>query len=116
MLLGACLALAGCQPVPQYRLVRLPAGIMEIREPLTVDGNTEVRGAPRGSAIRMADDFIGRAAILIRGNGVELRDFVILGNREHLEVRSDLPPYDRSFAAYTEHNGILAVSRADVAI
>jgi hypothetical protein len=116
MLLGACLALAGCQPVSQKRLVRLPEGIMEIREPLTVDGNTEVRGAPRGSAIRMADDFIGPAAILIRGNGVVLRDFVILGNREHLEVRSDLPPYNMPFAAYTKHNGVLAVSRTDVTI
>jgi hypothetical protein len=89
---------------------------MEIHEPLKVDGNTEVRGSPRGSTLRMADGFTGRAAILIGGDGVWLRGFAILGNREHLEMRSGLPPYDRTFAGFTERNGILAESRTDVAI
>lgn len=115
-LLGACLALAGCSRAPQYRVIRLPEGTMDIREPLIVDAHTEVRGSPRGSAIRMADGFTGRAAIQIRGDGVLLRDFVILGNRERLEVRTGLPPYDRPFARFTEHNGILADSRTDIAI
>ncbi len=89
---------------------------MEIREPLVVDANTEVLGSPQGSTILMADTFTGRAAILIRGDGVLLRGFAIVGNREHLENRSGLPPYDRSFARFTEANGILADSRSNVAI
>ena len=89
---------------------------MDIREPLIIDANTEVRGSPRGSAIRMADGFTGRAAIVIGGSGVRLRNFTILGNRDQLEVRSDLPPYDRPFADFTERNGILADSHADIAI
>jgi len=111
----ALLILAGCA-APQYREVRLPAGVMEIREPLVVDANTEVRGSPQGSTILMADTFRGPAAVMVRGSGVRLRDFAILGNRAHLEVRAGLPPYDRSFANFTEANGILADSRSDVAI
>ncbi len=87
---------------------------MDIREPLTVDADTEVLGSPRGSAIRMADDFRGRAALVLRGNRVRLRNFTVLGNRDRLEVRSDLPPYDQPFAAFTSRNGILADARADV--
>jgi len=114
--LAACLALAGCGRAPQYRVVQLPEGIMDIREPLTVDANTELRGNPRGSAVRMAQGFIGRAAIVIRGDGVRLRNFTILGNRDRLEVRAGLPPYDRSFANFTERNGILADAHSGIAI
>jgi hypothetical protein len=89
---------------------------MEIHEPLIVDAGTELRGSPRGSAIRMADTFTGPAAIIIRGNGVLLHGFTTLGNREHLETRTGLPPYDRSFAHFTEHNGILSDRHSDVAI
>ena len=121
---AACLAtavtlailLAGCGRAPQYRVIHLPEGIMDIREPLTVDSNTEVRGSPRGSAIRMAEGFSGRAAIVIRGNRTWLHNFTILGNREQLEVRSGLPPYDRPFAAFTGRNGILAEAHSDIAI
>ena len=106
----------GCSRAPQYRVIPLPEGIMDIREPLTVDANTDVRGSPRGSAIRMAQGFTGSAAIVIRGDRVRLRNFTILGNREQLEVRSGLPPYDRRFADFTGRNGILADSHADIAI
>jgi hypothetical protein len=108
--------LVGCGRAPQYRVIPLPEGIMEIREPLTVDANTELRGSARGSAIRMAQGFTGSAAIVIRGNRVRLRNFVILGNREQLEVRSGLPPYDRPFAGFTGRNGILADAHSDIAI
>jgi Right handed beta helix region len=110
------LALAGCGRGPQYRVIPLPEGIMDIHEPLFIDANTEVRGSPRGSRIRMADGFAGRAAIVIRGNGVRLRNFTILGNRDQLAARSGLPPYDRSFANFTRSNGILADSRAGIDI
>jgi Right handed beta helix region len=120
-LLSVCLGLifytmAGCVRAPQYRVIPLPEGIMDIHEPLIVDANTEVRGSPRGSQIRMAEGFRGRAAMVIRGDGVRLRNFSILGNRDQLEVRSGLPPYDRPFARFTESNGILADSHTDIAI
>jgi hypothetical protein len=107
---------AGCSRAPQYRVIPLPDGIMDIREPLTVDANTEVRGSVRGSAIRMAQGFTGSAAIVIRGNRVRLCNFTILGNRDQLEVRSGLPPYDRPFANFTRRNGILADAHFDIAI
>jgi hypothetical protein len=117
---AACMALAvmlaGCGRAPQYRLIPLPAGIMDIREPLTVDADTELRGSVRGSAIRMAQGFAGSAAIIIRGNRVRLRNFTILGNRDQLEVRSGLPPYDRAFANFTGRNGILADAHSDITI
>lgn len=115
-LAGFYLVLAACSRAPQYRVIPLPEGIMDIHEPLIVDGDTEVRGAPRGSVVRMAEGFRGRAAMVIRGNGVRLRNFTIMGDRDELGVRSELPPYDRSFANYTEGNGILADSRTDLAI
>jgi hypothetical protein len=114
--LALAVTLAGCGGAPQYRVIQLPEGIMDIREPLTVDANTEVRGSARGSAIRMAQGFTGSAAIVIRGNRVRLRNFAILGNRDQLEVRSGLPPYDRPFAAFTGRNGILADAHSDIAI
>jgi hypothetical protein len=108
--------MAGCSPPPQHRVIPLPEGIMDIREPLTVDADTELRGSVRGSAIRMARGFTGSAAIIIRGNRVRLHNFTILGNRDQLEVRSGLPPYDRPFAAFTARNGILADAHADIAL
>jgi Right handed beta helix region len=108
--------LAGCTRPPQYRVIQLPEGIMDIHEPLTVDADTELRGSVRGSAIRMAQGFAGSAAIIIRGNRIRLRNFTVLGNRDQLEVRSGLPPYDRPFAAFTARNGILADAHSDIAI
>jgi hypothetical protein len=107
---------AGCTRPPQYRVIPLPEGIMDVHEPLTVDADTELRGSVRGSAIRMAQGFAGSAAIIIRGNRVRLRNFSILGNRGQLEVRSGLPPYDRAFAGFTARNGILADARSDITI
>ena len=51
---AACVAvivgLTGCERAPQYRVIQLPEGIMDIHEPLTVDADTEVRGSAGGSA------------------------------------------------------------------
>ena len=58
----------------------------------------------------MAADFRGAAAIIVRGNNVWLHDFSIDGNRAALEARQGLPPYDRTFAAFTANNGIAATS------
>jgi hypothetical protein len=95
----------------RIHVIDLPAGTMELHQPIVVAAATELRGARRGTNLRMADNFRGEAAIVIEGNDVWLHDFSIDGNRAALEIRQGLPPYDRTFASFTENNGIGAVSR-----
>ena len=79
------------------RTVRvLPPGVTELHSEMVVDA--DLRGDPAGSTLRMAADFRGRAAIVVRGQGIRLRDFDIEGNRQTNEVRTGLPPYDVPFA------------------
>jgi hypothetical protein len=105
-----------CSKAEHRRVTYLPAGTVELHQPISVAGATELRGARQGTTVHMAADFRGAAAIVIRGNNVLLHDFSIDGNRSVLEVRQGLPPYDRSFAAFTSNNGILADSREAVEI
>ena len=58
----------------------------------------------------MAADFRRRGRDIVRGNNIWLHDFSIDGNRAALEARQGLPPYDRTFAAFTANNGIAATS------
>jgi hypothetical protein len=95
--------------LPRRRPVRqLPAGVIEVHSEIAVDADSELRGAPSGTVLRLASDFAGRAAIVVRGDNVALRDFTIDGNRAALETRAGLPPYDTSFAKFTRANGVLA--------
>ena len=91
-----------------HHLVRLPAGVVELHSEMAVGPGTEVAGAGSGTVLHMAPDFAGRAAIVVHGNGVRLRDFTVDGNREALEVRSGLPPSNQPFANFTGGNGVLA--------
>jgi hypothetical protein len=75
---------------------------------MIIPGDTELRGAPGGTVLRLGSDFHGRAAVVVRGREVVLRDFAVDGNREALAAPAGLPPYDRPFAHYTPNNGILA--------
>ncbi len=68
----------------------------------------EVRGASAGTVLRMAPDFRGRAALVVRGREARLHDFTIEGNRDAWNSRSGLPPYNVPFARFTRGNGILA--------
>jgi hypothetical protein len=77
---------------------------------------TELRGAPQGSTLRLANGFQGAAAIIVRGPGNWLHGFSIEGNRAVLEVRQGLPPYDRTFASFTSRNGVLAEGAQDLRI
>jgi hypothetical protein len=110
-MVASALSVAGAAfllgPSPR-RIVQLPAGVMEVRSEMAVDSGTELRGSPAGTVLRLAPGFAGRAAIVVRGSGVALRDFTIDGNRDALEVRAGLPPYNRPFAQFTRQNGILA--------
>jgi hypothetical protein len=105
-----CLVALSTSRPAAYRVIDLPAGAVELHHPISVAGGTELRGARRGTTLHMAADFRGGAAIVVRGNNVRLQDFSIDGNRAALEVRQGLPPYDRSFSAFTLNNGIAAIS------
>ncbi|HLK63111.1 MAG TPA: right-handed parallel beta-helix repeat-containing protein [Bryobacteraceae bacterium] len=95
------------KPLPRH-VVQLPAGVVEVHAEMLVDAGTEVLGSPTGTVLRAAPDFAGRAVMVVRGNDVRLHDFAIDGNREAIETRSGLPPYDRPFAHFTNGNGVLA--------
>ncbi|MGA7239190.1 MAG: right-handed parallel beta-helix repeat-containing protein [Bryobacteraceae bacterium] len=105
-----CLVAIACSKPAHYYVRDLPAGMVELHEPIFVTGATELRGARQGTALHMAPDFRGAAAVVIRGSNVWLHDFSIDGNRAALEIRQGLPPYDRTFAAFTANNGIAATS------
>ena len=106
LIAGAPLSSGRCRP---GRVVQLPRGRVDLHSEMPVDGRHG--GARRAPGHRAADgrrDFSGRAAIVVRGSGVRLRDFTIDGNREALEMRAGLPPSDVPFARFTRANGILA--------
>ena len=94
-------------PTPHH-VVQLPAGIVDVHSEMAIEGGTDVVGAPSGTVLRVAPGFSGRAVIVVHGDGVRLRDFTVDGNREAIEVRSGLPPYDQPFARFTRGNGVLA--------
>lgn len=104
----AAIALLILWPVPDRRVRELPAGTVELHTELEVAGGTELRGARAGTVLRLAADFQGRAAIVVRGSGVLLRGFTVDGNREALAARAGLPPSNVAFENFTRANGVLA--------
>ena len=112
ILASAAVALAAAAlflSLPRRRQVRqLPAGVIELHSEIVVDANSELRGAPSGTLLHLAPNFAGRAAIVVRGDNVTLRDFSIDGNRAALENRAGLPPSGTPFAEFTRANGVLA--------
>jgi hypothetical protein len=107
-------AVAVVAPGPHRASRRLAPGVTEIHSEMLVD--TDLEGAPQGSILRMASDFQGRAALVVKAGGVRLRDFTIEGDRETRESRAGLPPYDVPFARFTAANGILVERAAGVTI
>jgi len=95
-------------PWPRGGSVQLPPGTVELHAEMVLGDGAEVRGAASGTVLRAAADFHGRALIVVRGNGVLLRDFAVDGNRQKLESRLGLPGYDVPFARFTPGNGVLA--------
>ena len=93
---------------PRRPVRQLPAGVVELHSEIAVDADTDLRGAPSGTMLHLAQDFTGRAAIVVRGDNVTLRDFSVDGNRASLETRAGLPPSNTPFAEFTRANGIFA--------
>jgi hypothetical protein len=107
----AAAAIAGAvlilRPAPARRVIQLPAGTVDLRSEMAVGANTEVRGAPSGTVLRVA---VG-AAIAVRGDGVLLRDFTVEGSHAAMELRCPLPPSDVPFYLFARSlhsNGVLA--------
>jgi hypothetical protein len=66
--------------------------------------------------LRLSSKFHGRAAIVAARGPVRINGLSIDGNRDALELRTGLPPYDRPFAAFTANNGILAADVSGLSI
>ena len=113
--LGLACLLSGCGATDS-RVLELRAGVIETHEPIRVPARTTLRGAPGGTTIHMASDFRGLAAFLFEGDDSGVSNLTIDGNRDALEVRSGLPPYDKPFAAFTENNGILAKNTSHISV
>jgi Right handed beta helix region len=96
-------------PRPGPRAIELPAGTMEVHHEMVVDDIEELRGAASGTTLRAADDFDGRALLVVHGDGVTLRNITLDGNRDKLEQRTGLPPSNKPFSLFTRANGVLAL-------
>jgi hypothetical protein len=108
LFLAAFLVNVPGQAPPALHLRKLPAGTVEIHQPIVVMPGTELRGT--GTTIRLASDFRGKAAVVALGDEVVLSGFSIDGNRAALETRQGLPAYDQPFERFTANNGILLSS------
>ncbi len=100
LLLGPAVALVSVGP--RHRVIQLPAGVIELHSEMRVGSDTEVRGDPAGSVLRVA----GRAAIVAEGRDIRLHDFTIEGSEG---PPTGLPGSDVPFARFTAANGILAL-------
>ena len=112
---AALVLLAACADRP-LRVIQLRPGVIEVTAEMVAQTGVEIRGAPEGTVLHLASDFHGRAAIVITANRARIRNLTIDGNRDALEVRTGLPPYDRTFSAFTTNNGILALNASNVEI
>jgi hypothetical protein len=101
---------------PSHQILTFPAGITEVHSEIVVPAGAEVRGIPGRSVLRAAADFQGRAILVVQGGGVRIRDLVIDGNRDALEIRAGLPAYDTPFARFTRNNGVFAESTAGLSV
>ncbi len=115
VLAAAALAGALLRVAPERRLVRLPSGVVNLHSEMLVDSGVEVQGGV-GTVLRLSGDFHGRAAIVVRGSGVRLANFTVDGNRDALEARSGLPPWDTPFARFTGNNGVFADGVSEVTV
>jgi hypothetical protein len=96
--------------IPQTGRVVLPAGVVEVTAEWKVSGHDLViAGNPKGTVLRLAPGFTGRAAIVCeRSQNVRLVGFTIDGRRAGVTERVGLPPSNVRFADFYKRNGILA--------
>ncbi len=99
-------------------VLQLPAGTFSISSELKLSPGAhdlEIRG--NGTVLRAADDFVGRAILSCSGcRNITIAGITIDGNRERLASPVGLPPADRTFAEFTQNNGILIEKTAGLQI
>jgi parallel beta-helix repeat protein len=90
-------------------VIRLPKGTTSISEELKLPAGShdlDIQGDE--TVLLAADDFHGRAILSCSGcRNIKISGITIDGNRDKLAKPVGLPPYDRTFAEFTENNGIL---------
>ena len=103
------------RPAPRRRVVQLPAGVIDVRAAIYWGSDVEVYGSPGGTVLRMTAPFPD-AALVDCGDNVYLHDFTIDGNRDALETRQGLPPWNQPFTGFTRGNGIAVAGRHNITI
>jgi parallel beta-helix repeat protein len=88
-------------------VMQFPPGVTVVRKEIVVPAGTRVAGHPKGSTLRAAANFRGRA-LLVCGRGVTVENLVLDGNRAKLERRAEIAPHDRDFIGYYDRNGLIA--------
>jgi hypothetical protein len=114
-MLAAALAALLVRPAPRRRVIQLPAGVIEVRAAMLLGSDVEVYGSPRGTVLRMSAPFPD-AALVDCGDNVYLHDVTIDGNRDTLETRQGLPPWNQPFTGFTRGNGVALEGRHGVTI
>lgn len=104
--------LAAAIVIPKTGRVVLPAGIVDVASEIKVDASAHdlvIVGNPKGTVLRLAAGFRGRAAIWCDGaTNVRMAGFTIDGRRAGVTQRTGLPPSNVRFADFYRANGILA--------
>jgi hypothetical protein len=92
--------------------IQLPRGTHVVdRELRTPDGveDVHISGHPEGTVLRASRKFEGKAIIVIRSaKRVTISGLSIDGNGAGMDRHLGIAPYDRTFASFYDHNGILA--------
>ncbi len=117
---ASALALAAAVAIaprpPATRVLVFPAGVTVVHREIHLPAGAEARGLAGRSVLLAAADFTGRALLVVDGPGVRVTGLVVDGNRDALETRAGLPPYDTPFARFTRANGLLAEAVSDLAV
>ena len=101
-------------------VVELPDGILVLHHSVSIPPAAsiiEIRGHSRGTTVRLAPDFSGKAAFVAdRVSRVVFRSFILEGNRTDLHSDRYLPPDGTSFANYYDENGVAISNSQDVTV
>jgi Right handed beta helix region len=92
--------------------VQLPPGVIELSSEIRLpDGSHDlaIYGDPAGTTIRLAANFQGRAAFVVRNStDITIHDLTIDGNRAALAKPLGFPPSEVPFIDFYANNGVAA--------
>jgi len=101
-------------------VVELPDGVLVLHHSVRIPPAAsviEIRGHSRGSTVRLAPDFSGKAAFVAdHVSGIIFKSFILEGNRTDLHSDRYLPPDGSSFASYYDDNGIVITNSQDLTV